>query len=49
MWLDRGDSIEVVPVPVKPWKAFRGAARRSKMLLKGDGEQETLLDGDDNP
>lgn len=34
MWVDRGESIEVVPVPVKPWKAFRGAGRRSRMLLR---------------
>ena len=42
-WVDKGDSIEVVPVPVKPWKAFRGAGRKSSvsasLLSRGTGSE----------
>ncbi|HHW18641.1 MAG TPA: AbrB/MazE/SpoVT family DNA-binding domain-containing protein [Firmicutes bacterium] len=26
-WIDKGESIEIVPLPEQPWKAFRGAGR----------------------
>lgn len=31
-WIDKGDAIEVVPLPEKPWKEFRGAGRGDDYL-----------------
>ncbi len=31
-WLDKGDSIEVIPLPEKSWMSFRGAGREMNYL-----------------
>lgn len=31
-WIDKGESIEVIPLPGKPWKEFRGAGRGADYL-----------------
>ncbi len=53
-WIDKGSSIEIVPLPDKPWKAFRGAGKGGTDYLEAlrayrQKEREEEAKDDGNP
>lgn len=54
LWIDKGDSIEIVPLPEKPWKQFQGAGRADGYLValgeyrskERDNDPKTSIQGD---